>query len=269
MSNCNNETLTFRTYIWSIYRTDGVSISFTTHDKDIIHDGVQYHSFPSSEISNIFYSSSQLNEKIEICGLIHGNYISKYELECGLWGNAFVEVSSMDWLKSDSLLIYRGIVTSIKLDEKINSSVFILEIMYGDEKKHNNYNCSPTCRADLGDKRCSYDIESKLIYSSVVEVLDSYISIESEISDHEIYGKMLALTGQLRGKLIDISFTGPSTIKMSPGFLIDIFKKDKISLYPVCNKTFLKCASVFQNGLNFQGEPFVPGSDILVRYESA
>jgi hypothetical protein len=33
-----------------------------------------------------------------------------------------------------------------------------------------------------------------------------------------------------------------------------------------CDHTLDTCATRFANALNFQGEPFLPGNDLLVRY---
>jgi len=43
----------------------------------------------------------------------------------------------------------------------------------------------------------------------------------------------------------------------------------KIRLYAGCDKRLQTCIDKFDNVLNFRGEPFVPGSDVLVRYPDA
>lgn len=35
-----------------------------------------------------------------------------------------------------------------------------------------------------------------------------------------------------------------------------------------CDHTLDTCATRFANGINFQGEPFLPGNDLLMRYPS-
>jgi len=36
-----------------------------------------------------------------------------------------------------------------------------------------------------------------------------------------------------------------------------------------CDHTIATCAGSFDNGANFQGEPFLPGNDLLTRYPAA
>ena len=35
-----------------------------------------------------------------------------------------------------------------------------------------------------------------------------------------------------------------------------------------CDRTLTTCSQRFANAINFQGEPFLPGNDLVVRYPS-
>ena len=41
---------------------------------------------------------------------------------------------------------------------------------------------------------------------------------------------------------------------------------DKLRLFPGCDKTNVTCIAKFNNGINFVGEPYVPGEDIYGQY---
>ena len=45
---------------------------------------------------------------------------------------------------------------------------------------------------------------------------------------------------------------------IAPGWLVRVREG--------CDHTIATCASRFANAANFQGEPFLPGNDILARY---
>jgi len=49
----------------------------------------------------------------------------------------------------------------------------------------------------------------------------------------------------------------------------DIAVGDDLRLFPGCDKTNAVCISKFKNGINFVGEPFVPGEDVLGQYPDA
>ena len=64
----------------------------------------------------------------------------------------------------------------------------------------------------------------------------------------------------------------------SLGSLVDFFAEiicwdgvigDRLRLFAGCDKTNPICISKFNNGINFVGEPFVPGEDILGQYPDA
>lgn len=44
---------------------------------------------------------------------------------------------------------------------------------------------------------------------------------------------------------------------------------DRLRVYPGCDKRYATCKARFANGINFRGEPFLPGRDWLGRYPNA
>ena len=49
----------------------------------------------------------------------------------------------------------------------------------------------------------------------------------------------------------------------------DVVVGDKLRIFPGCDKTNPICISKFNNGINFVGEPYVPGEDVLGQYPDA
>ena len=43
----------------------------------------------------------------------------------------------------------------------------------------------------------------------------------------------------------------------------------RVELREGCDKRFATCVSRFANGVNFRGEPHLPGTDLLTRYPGA
>ena len=44
------------------------------------------------------------------------------------------------------------------------------------------------------------------------------------------------------------------------------FHDSGASCWDMCDKTIATCSARFGNALNFQGEPFLPGNDMLAQY---
>jgi len=64
---------------------------------------------------------------------------------------------------------------------------------------------------------------------------------------------------------------GASTqdIELFTDMPFDIVIGDKLRLFAGCDKTNPICISKFDNGINFVGEPYVPGEDVLGQYPDA
>ena len=43
----------------------------------------------------------------------------------------------------------------------------------------------------------------------------------------------------------------------------------RVMLTQGCNKNFATCRDRFANAVNFRGEPYLPGNDLLTRYPGA
>ncbi|GAG32745.1 unnamed protein product [marine sediment metagenome] len=62
------------------------------------------------------------------------------------------------------------------------------------------------------------------------------------------------------------SNTGPGTFSLFLPTPLDLTIGDQFDIYPGCKKRWEEdCALRFDNSINFQGEPFVPGDDEAYR----
>lgn len=86
-------------------------------------------------------------------------------------------------------------------------------------------------------------------------------------------GAVLFETGDNAGRAIEVRdfIEGASTqdIELISDMPSVIQVGDKLRVFPGCDKTNPICISKFNNGINFVGEPFVPGEDILGQYPDA
>lgn len=86
-------------------------------------------------------------------------------------------------------------------------------------------------------------------------------------------GAVLFESGDNTGRTIEVRdfIEGASTqdIELISDMPFVIQVGDKLRVFPGCDKTNPICISKFNNGINFVGEPFVPGEDILGQYPDA
>jgi uncharacterized phage protein (TIGR02218 family) len=157
---------------------------------------------------------------------------------------------------------------------------------------------SPLCRADLGDVRCQVNLdegassgessafESRFSYTGSVEsVTDNATFIDSGSIDQASFssavssadplqrvfqfGKLTWLTGVNAGVQIQVRDWDPSTgeFTLFEAQPRGITIADTFQVYWGCDKRFPTCGARYGNKVNFQGEPHVPGNDVMDRYE--
>jgi uncharacterized phage protein (TIGR02218 family) len=131
---------------------------------------------------------------------------------------------------------------------------------------------SPDCRAELGDKRCRVDMAVRVRVTRVVAVPDE-IRIEAAEASLEPnaygYGRLRWISGGNSG--LDsqlLASSGPVlTLREPPPFAAAV--GDIIEISEGCDKQFATCKGRFANSVNFRGEPYLPGMDLLTRYPGA
>jgi uncharacterized phage protein (TIGR02218 family) len=81
------------------------------------------------------------------------------------------------------------------------------------------------------------------------------------------YGRLRWLTGANSGLESPVlRSNGPAlTLREPPHFSGRV--GDLVEITEGCDRSFETCVARFGNGLNFRGEPHLPGMDLLTRYE--
>jgi len=129
----------------------------------------------------------------------------------------------------------------------------------------------PTCRADLGDARCRWPLLSNGRTGTVNTIAGR--TITATLSDVPANGYLDGGTlqwqsGANKGFAQEVrrQIGGSISLWLSPRF--PIAKGDTFTVYPGCDKRLETCMAKFNNLVNFQGEPYLPGSDFKLSYES-
>lgn len=83
------------------------------------------------------------------------------------------------------------------------------------------------------------------------------------------FGKLRWLAGENCGLWSEIlNNDGPNiALAMPPAIAPHV--GTRLELVEGCDKTLATCSARFGNAINFRGEPFLPGNDILTRYPGA
>jgi uncharacterized phage protein (TIGR02218 family) len=142
---------------------------------------------------------------------------------------------------------------------------------------------SPFCRATLGAGQCydngnGVDLADYTCTGTVETVTDQKTIICTDISpalpetDYFTYGVLTWTSGGNNGKRAQVRThtydTGDHTIELEHAMLYTIEIGDSFSVSAGCDHEISgDCLSRFDNVVNFQGEPYVPGRGVLTPME--
>jgi uncharacterized phage protein (TIGR02218 family) len=135
---------------------------------------------------------------------------------------------------------------------------------------------SPKCRADLGDHRCKVDLELWTRGGTVTSATDRavfFAMVDGAATPDGWFngGALTWVTRANAGKTIEVkawtAATGRIELFIAVGYAIAV--GDTFTVHPGCDKRIVTCATRYGNGVNFRGEPYVPGIDALARYPDA
>jgi len=88
--------LTTIVYGWRLERPDGVTLGFTTHDSDLMVDGISLKASPGMQPTTIVQSTGIDVDGLEVSGAITADVIRADDLEAGRWDGAYLEIFLFD-----------------------------------------------------------------------------------------------------------------------------------------------------------------------------
>ena len=125
---------------------------------------------------------------------------------------------------------------------------------------------SPTCRARLGDAACRIDLRPRRALVAVAGVAGDRVSVSGLAPGLYPFGTLRWLGGANTGltqAIVDQEADG-LFLAEAPAFAVT--PGTRALLTQGCDKRLATCAARFANAANFQGEPHLPGMDLLTRY---
>jgi uncharacterized phage protein (TIGR02218 family) len=263
--------LTTVAFCWRIERRDGVTLGFTSHDRDLTIGGLRYRSAPGMLPSAVALSEGFDADTIDVRGALTADAISPEDLSAGRWDGAAMTILMVDWedFEAAPVALARGELGEVSIrsngfEAELRGAVAALERPVVERT-------SPECRAELGDKRCRVDMAGRTRLARIVDVLsDTEIEISAVLTaDIYRYGKARWLSGRNCGLEFGLlgsdggrlSLRDPPPFPAAPGDLVEIAEG--------CDKSLATCSGRFGNAINFRGEPHLPGMDLLTRYPGA
>lgn len=265
---------TRRCQLWTIERTDGVTLRFTSHDNDVTWGGETYGACASLNESASEQSSEQNSVgNIELSGIIDSEHISDDDLYAGLYDDAFVEVWRVTWDDEPTDRVTRiaaGWLGTVSQGEQgfkgevLGPGARLLQKPLLDV-------VTSTCRWDFGSTECGVSAEALAIVGTVLSA-PSRAYLYADILDpgglaQWERGKLRFTYGRNAGQVCavrEVDFaTGLIILWARSGFTPD--PGDTFDLLPGCDKGFDGGCTAYANKVRFGGFPHVPGQDAIAQ----
>lgn len=268
MSRWFEDDLTALAFCWRVQRADGVTIGLTSHDRDVVLDGLLHKSAPGIVPSAIERRDDLQADSVDLRGALTSDLITKSDLEAGKWDGARLRVTAVNWEAPDvdPVFLAAGELGRIESDG-LNFTAELLGAATALDRPIVE-ETSPECRATLGDKRCRVDMAGRSVIARVVSADGMSLTVDTVLGEPDdfAWGDLRWLDGANAGLRTMILSSLASTVELREPPSFAPVSGAMVELIEGCDRRFVTCGQRFNNALNFRGEPHLPGNDLLVRY---
>lgn len=262
--------LTTLAFCWRLDRRDGVSLGFTSHDRDMTIEGLPYRAAPGMLPSAISLSDGFDVDTLDITGALSDAAIRDVDLAAGRWDGAVVRLFAIDWTDpaQPALPLTRGELGDVEIRDgrftaELRGPTALLERPAVELT-------SPECRAELGDRRCRVDMAGRRRTVRIVAVSGSTTIVVDTADGGDCgYGRLRWIDGPNAGLTSAIRSGADQEIRLREPPPFAVRAGDYVEIGEGCDKAFETCRDRFRNSANFRGEPHLAGNDLLTRYPGA
>ena len=264
-AHLEGETTTLAT-CWLATLQNGTVYGFTSHSSDIVFDGRTYAAATGITPSAIASNADLAVDNLDVDGMLDASVITEADIAAGLWDYAAIEIFMVNWadLSMGQIKMRSGRLGEVKTGR----------VAYTAELRGLSQNLqqvvgelySPTCRAALGDARCKVALGAYTQSGAVASVLsqEGFLSTLTQPADYYTGGRVTFTSGQNSGLGMEVIAYSRDIFTLALPMPYPIAVGDSFTAVAGCQKQFLRdCVGKFSNAINFRGEPYLPGNDVI------
>jgi uncharacterized phage protein (TIGR02218 family) len=237
---------------WQVQRRDGVTLGFTTHDRDLWIGGVCHRAAPGMVPAAIRRTADFEPDSAEVQGVLSHDSIASADLARGRFDGARVRIGLIDWESGESCILYRGAIGTVSEE----AGRFSAQLQ----------SAKAELARDPVPRTLSAARFSRNATITAIDLAANAITTSIPASAEYVGGTLRWFDGPHAGLTMDvIGLAGAALVlgaALDPGLTTGL----RVGLREGCDRTLQTCATRFGNAINFQGEPFLPGNDLITRY---
>ncbi len=261
--------------ICQIARPDGVSLGFTTCDRDIVLSGGERYKANTAFDPTAKEANADLSvDNQEIKSILNSDDITDADLRAGVYSDAVITIgivryNSLPPSISDSIIEQVGVVGEITTTD----TYYVMENLSKPAallRQNASVKTSPICRYRFGDNKCTKNLTA-LTFNVEITAIKSerQFEIDGSIANGLLdFGEITFSSGDNDGITMGVLGYNTNIIELFLAPPKPAQVGDTLIAIAGCNKTWTVCNSTYSNGINFGGEPsfgnFMPGNDFLL-----
>jgi uncharacterized phage protein (TIGR02218 family) len=258
---------------WAVSRADGVTLGFTDHDLPLSFDGITFEAQSGMGAMAISSATGLAVDNTEAVGVLSTATITEQDIAAGRYDDADVTLWQVCWADvSARRLQFRGRIGEIsRSGDGFQADLRGLTDLLNQPQGRSYLR---SCSAVLGDAACRVSLSDPNFALSVVldrtSDLGQHFDLVAPGFDAEWFsgGFLEVLDGVahgLRGAIKrDQIIGGRREITLWQPLGIVPAADDTVKLIAGCDKRAISCQEKFNNMINFQGFPDIPGDDWLM-----
>lgn len=253
-----------------ITRADATVFGFTSHDIDDIVSGVTYSANPGLLATDIVTSANAAVGNLELTTLHDGTLFTVADILGGVWRNAAFTIFRYNWSSlTDGIdTLMTGTLGEITINQ--NNVVVELRDLRQYLQQAVGDASSKTCRARLGDARCTKNLTSFTYTGTLTGVTSKQVFRDSgrgEAVNWFDEGEITFTSGANSGRSAKVkSYAADGTFTLALPLLGTVAIGNTYSAIAGCRKRLDEdCKTKFNNVINFVGEPHRQGINNLTQ----
>ncbi|MES0824028.1 DUF2163 domain-containing protein [Ruegeria sp. SCP11] len=255
---------------WAIRRPDGQEFGFTDHDMELSFEGITFKASTGLTATAIEQATGLSIDNSEAMGALSDAAVTENDIEAGRFDGAEVRAWLVNWAAPDQrILQFRGSIGEMRraggaFHAELRGLTDLLNQPMGRIYQK-------PCTAVLGDGSCKFSLGTPgyWVEAEVTELTAGSIlqlkGATSPVSGWFKRGRLDVVSGRATGLWaaikMDEIIPGGRCISLWSDIGGGLAVGDRVRLTAGCDKSMSNCLKKFNNFINFQGFPDLPGED--------